>query len=103
MQAAPVTGLTVHLGERKLALAGRKAWALAALIDAGLAGLTTLDMAPGLRWSHYVWLLRRDGFVIESYPETHGGPFAGHHSRYILKSLVTEIARQRQGERRAAA
>jgi hypothetical protein len=63
----PVTALTVQLGERKLALTGRKAWALDALINAGFIGLTTLEN-PAPRWSHYIWLLRRDGFLIESPP-----------------------------------
>jgi hypothetical protein len=63
----PVTALTVQLGERKLALNGRKAWALDALITAGFIGLTTLEN-PAPRWSHYIWLLRRDGFLIESPP-----------------------------------
>ena len=100
----PVTALTVQLGERKLTLSGRKAYALDLLINAGFIGVTTLEIPAGLRWSHFIWLLRRDGFVIESPPKTHGGPFAGHHSRYVLKSPVTvlDIKRQHEAGRAAA-
>jgi hypothetical protein len=84
--------MKVRHGERTLALSGRKAWAMAALIDKGQAGVTPLDVI-GPRWSDYVFKLRRDGFVIETVPERHGGPFAGEHARYVLKSDVAVIER----------
>ncbi len=64
---------------------GRIAWALRALINAGECGCTPID-APGPRWSHYVWVLRRDGIDIETITESHGGPFPGTHARYVLRS-----------------
>lgn len=102
MQGNPVTAMRVRLGEKTLVLSGRKAWALNELLQVGSVGLTTLSN-PAPRWSHYVWLLRGDGFVIESEPETHGGPFAGHHARYRLASPVEVIGVTRQQDRRAAA
>jgi hypothetical protein len=93
MMGNPVTALTVQLGEQEITLNGRAAWMLDALINAGMIGLTTIDN-PAPRISHYIFLLRRNHFVIESQPENHGGAFAGHHARYILKSPVTVIERQ---------
>ncbi len=67
---------------------GRDAWALLNLLRAGERGCTPID-TPGPRWSHYVFKLRRAGFIIETIDESHGGPFAGSHARYILRSRVT--------------
>lgn len=67
---------------------GRDAWALLNLIEAGARGCTPIT-APGPRWSHYVYKLRRAGFIIETIHEDHGGPFAGTHARYVLRSQVT--------------
>lgn len=67
---------------------GRDAWALQNLITAGKRGCTPIDH-PGPRWSHYVFKLRRMGFVIETIHEDHGGPFAGTHARYVLHSDVS--------------
>lgn len=67
---------------------GRDAWALQNLMTAGKRGCTPIDH-PGPRWSHYVFKLRRMGFVIETIHEDHGGPFAGTHARYVLHSQVT--------------
>lgn len=88
----PVVSIKVRHGERTLALSGRKAWALAALIDQGDSGVTPLEHV-GPRWSDYVFKLRKDGLVIETVEEKHGGPFAGLHARYVLKSPVTEVER----------
>ena len=66
---------------------GRDAWALRNLINAGIAGCTPIDH-PGPRWSHYVFKLRGVGFIIETVNEAHGGPFAGSHARYVLRSSV---------------
>ena len=73
---------------------GRDAWALRALHSAGEAGCTPIDQI-GPRWSHYVWKLRRHGLVIETVTEAHGGPYAGRHARYVLRTpivVVREIA-----------
>ena len=67
---------------------GRDAWALLNLIRAGERGCTPIT-TPGPRWSHYVYKLRKAGFIIETIDENHGGPFAGTHARYVLRSQVT--------------
>jgi len=69
---------------------GRDAWALQRLIDAGQAGVTPLD-TPGPRWSGDVHKLRKAGLLIETIPESQGGPFPGRHARYVLRSNVTVI------------
>ena len=69
---------------------GRDAWALLNLMRVGERGCTPID-TPGPRWSHYVFKLRRMGFVIETIDESHGGPFAGSHARYVLQSQVTVL------------
>ena len=66
---------------------GRDAWALQELVRAGDAGCTPIDN-PGPRWSGYVHNLRKLGLAIETIHESHGGPFAGTHARYVLKSHV---------------
>lgn len=66
---------------------GRDAWALDNLIRAGEAGCTPIT-APGPRWSHYVWKLRGAGVHVETVDEDHGGPFAGSHARYVLRSSI---------------
>lgn len=72
-------------------LDGRAAWMLTQLIGAGRRGLTTLDLPTGVRVSHYIFLLRRAGFIISSPRESHGGPFPSTHSRYRLETPVTII------------
>lgn len=72
---------------RLLALSGREAWALLNLVEAGETGCTPIT-SPAPRWSHYVWLLRGDGFAIETIHEEHGGPFSGTHARYVLHDQV---------------
>jgi hypothetical protein len=69
---------------------GRDAWALRNLINAGAVGCTPIDH-PGPRWSHYVFKLRGLGFLIETVNENHGGPFAGTHAHYVLRSEVEII------------
>lgn len=73
-----------------ITLEGRPAWAMKQLVAAGDNGCTPIDN-PGPRWSDYVFKLRRLGIVIETIHESHGGPFAGSHARYVLKSQVTII------------
>jgi hypothetical protein len=67
---------------------GRDAWALLELKSANDNGCTPIDH-PGPRWSGYVHKLRKVGIVIETIRETHAGPFAGQHGRYVLRSLIT--------------
>ena len=70
---------------------GREAWALLQLHRAGLVGCTPITH-PGPRWSGYVFKLRRRGLRIETINESHGGPFAGHHARYVLRSRIRIVA-----------
>lgn len=72
---------------------GRDAWALLQLVEAGERGCTPLDN-PGPRWSGYVHNLRHvHGLDIETIHEAHGGPYAGTHARYVLRSLVEIVFR----------
>lgn len=85
--------------ENPRTFSGRPAWLLERLLDAGSAGITTAELPPGVRASHYVMLLRRAGLNIETKHEGHSGPFAGRHGRYICKSRLQVV---RQDEARAA-
>lgn len=69
---------------------GRDRWALEALIKAGPKGCTPIHN-PAPRWAAYVHKLRDAGVTIETFTETHGGPFAGHHARYVLACQVAPI------------
>ena len=66
---------------------GREAWALDRLREAGPRGCTPIT-EPAPRWSAYVHKLRGLGVPIETRTEPHGGEFAGHHARYILRAAV---------------
>jgi hypothetical protein len=77
-----------------ITIRGRDAWALLCLLDAGPKGCTPIDH-PGPRWSAYVFNLRRAGLVIETLHESHAGPFAGTHARYVLRSEI-EIVSDRE-------
>ena len=74
-------------------LRGRAVWALQQLRAANDNGCTPIDH-PGPRWSGYVHKLRKAGIVVETIRERHGGPFAGEHARYVLRTEITilEIA-----------
>ena len=74
-----------------LTFVGRFAWALACLVEAGEAGCTPIDH-PGPRWSHYVFVLRRAGIAIATITQRHGGPYPGHHARYVLRTLIVVVA-----------
>src|SRR5262249_11021095 len=79
-----------------LTVPGRDAWALLELHRAGEAGCTPITH-PGPRWSGYIHKLRKRGLRIETVTERHGGPFAGHHARYVLRSKVRLIAPENRG------
>ena len=66
---------------------GREAWALDRLRAAGPKGCTPIT-EPAPRWSAYVHKLRERGVPIETLTEPHGGEFAGHHGRYVLRADV---------------
>ena len=42
----------------------------------------------------YVMMLCREGVVIETIEERHGGPFKGQHGRYVLRSPVVVLHRR---------
>ena len=73
---------------------GRTAWALAQLVAAGSSGVTPITH-PGPRWSGYVLKLRKAGVSVETVHEKHGGAYAGHHAKYVLRSPV-EIIESRE-------
>ncbi|MGJ8623990.1 MAG: winged helix domain-containing protein [Yoonia sp.] len=66
---------------------GREAWALNRLMVAGRKGCTPIEQ-PAPRWSAYVHRLRELGVPIETIWESHGGPYAGKHGRYVLRADV---------------
>lgn len=86
------TKLTIRLpdGSRQT-FQGREAWTLRHLLNAGSAGITTLEQ-PAPRWSHYVFKLRKAGLVISTARESHGGAYPGNHGRYRLETPVTVIS-----------
>ncbi|MEA3533222.1 winged helix domain-containing protein [Rhizobium sp. CC-YZS058] len=75
---------------RIVTVKGRDAWALRNLVSAGPVGCTPIDQ-PGPRWAHYVFKLRRSGLIIETIEEKHGGPYAGTHARYVLRTQVEVV------------
>ena len=75
---------------------GRDAWALQQLLDAGENGCTPLHN-PAPRWSHYIFKLRQAGIVVETIHEDHGGPYAGTHGRYVLRSDI-QVLRETSSE-----
>ena len=91
-------------GRPAVTIKGRYARCLHTLIQAGEKGVSPAIDDPMPRWSHYVfWLRSHFGVVIETVTEKHGGPYAGTHARYILRSTVTVLTTHRHGERRHAA
>ncbi|MCS3498669.1 hypothetical protein M2189_002372 [Bradyrhizobium japonicum] len=75
---------------KAVVVAGRAAWALLELLKAGHTGCTYIDN-PAPRWSSYIHRLRKLGAIINTLQESHGGPFAGFHARYVLCSNVTVL------------
>lgn len=67
---------------------GRCAWMLNELLKSGDNGVTSVDN-PAPRIAAYVFKLKKIyGLAIESVEEKHGGPYAGKHSRYHLRSKI---------------
>lgn len=92
---AEVTMLKVRTGSGAQTVKGREAWALAQLLQAGERGCTPIER-PAPRWSHYIFKLRKAGFVIETIDENHGGAYRGSHGRYVLRSPVQVIEEERR-------
>jgi hypothetical protein len=72
-------------------LDGRAAWMMRKLVDAGRRGVSPLDLPAGIRVAHYIFLIRREGFIVSTEHESHGGSFPGTHARYRLETPVTII------------
>ena len=92
-----IVELRARIGDENgpiITVKGREAWALDQLVQAGDRGCTPIDQ-PAPRWSHYVYLLRRDGVAVETITENHGGSYSGHHARYCLRTPVTVIGEVR--------
>jgi hypothetical protein len=78
-------------GSKRLHLTGRPAWLAPELIRLGETGLRKVD-TPAIAVAKYVWQLRHEaGIIIETIMEDHGGPFAGRHARYVLKTPLRII------------
>ncbi|RWK53542.1 MAG: hypothetical protein EOR48_22245 [Mesorhizobium sp.] len=73
-------------------LDGRAAWMMTKLVEAGKRGVSPLDLPTGVRVAHYIFLLRREGFIISTEHESHGGPFPSTHARYRIETPVTILA-----------
>lgn len=76
------------LAGQPFVLSGQSARTLLALVNAGEAGVTALEIASwAFRLSHYVMVLRhRHRLAIPMLWEAHDG---GKHGRYVLRSPVT--------------
>ena len=81
----PVSFVKYSLSGVERTATGRVAWALAELAKAGSEGCTPIT-TPGPRWSDYIYKIKKLGINIETVTERHGGAFAGHHARYVLRS-----------------
>ncbi len=91
-------------GRSAVTIKGRYARCLHTLIQAGEKGVSPAMDDPMPRWSHYVfWLRSHHQVMIETVTEKHGGPYAGTHARYVLRSSVTLLRTVRHGEARDAA
>ncbi len=75
---------------QRFTVAGQMARTLLALVKAGTAGVTALEVASwAFRLSHYVMVLRhRHRLEIPLRWEAHEG---GKHGRYVLRSAVTIV------------
>ena len=91
-------------GRPAVTIKGRNARCLHRLLQAGKKGVSPAMDDPMPRWSHYVFCLRtHHEVVIETLTEKHGGPYAGTHARYVLRSRVEVHQVVRAGEKRHAA
>ena len=73
-----------------LKLTKRAEFFLEELLAAGSEGITTIDY-PGVRVGDAIFKLRKAGVVVDTVYEEHGGEFAGHHGRYVLRSKVVGL------------
>lgn len=87
---APITFIRFLQDGQERTGKGRDAWALAELVKAGAEGCTPITH-PGPRWSSYTHKWRKRGLSIETITEMHGGPFAGKHARYVLRTPIVVL------------
>ena len=80
---------------KPITLVGRNAWAMRELILSGEKGCTPIDN-PAPAWAAYVQNLRAKGFDIVTVTEPHGGPYKGHHGRYVSRDNLS-IVEWREG------
>ena len=82
---------------------GQEARSLAALVAAGSAGITALEVSTwALRLAHYCYKLKKLGLTIDCEREPHGGIAPGKHGRYRLKTAVEIIEAPAAGNVEAA-
>jgi hypothetical protein len=102
VMAKPSLYILAKAGDREIKCCGREAQALLALVEAGVSGITSLDMGKAgwaIRLAAYIGDLRKMGVPIKTNREPHAG---GNHGRYILMAPV-EILSRRDVEQREAA
>ncbi len=85
----PKPKLKALVGGAEKVFKGRPAWTLGKLVAAGGRGISSLDLPAGVRLSHYILQLRKNGVPVETKYEKHGGEFAGEHARYRLAAPVS--------------
>jgi hypothetical protein len=85
--AHAVTSIRFSHNGKEITVVGRCSWALLRLLEAREKGCTPIT-EPAPRWSAYVFKLRRLGLDVETITEEHGGPYAGSHARYVLRSTI---------------
>ncbi len=73
-----------------LNLTKRAEFFLEEMLAAGSEGITTIDY-PGVRVGDAIHKLRKAGVDVQTVYEQHGGDFAGHHGRYILRSRIVRL------------
>ena len=83
--------------DRVCEVEGQEARTLEALYEAGDRGITAQEVSTwALRLAHYVMKLKRLGLSIDMEREKHGGPVAGWHGRYSLKTKIEIVASARE-------
>jgi hypothetical protein len=91
--------ITLMGGEhpRTFILSGRIGQTMHFLMKAKQVGITPLDV-PAKRLAAYIHSLRGLGFIIDTEMEQHSGPYAGHHARYRLRSIVLRTETDKKAE-----
>jgi len=100
--AKPSLFVRAKVGDREINCNGREAQSLLALIAAGNAGITSLDMGRAgwaIRLAAYIGDLRKMGVAIRTDRERHVG---GNHGRYTLTEPIKIVWRSDNGQQEAA-